>query len=431
MPSEKTKAGNNSGNGRHAFHPSYHYLVLVCCCIMAGVTVGFFNSAYGTFYTSLSLHFHTGRGQVTIHATISLIVTALTAPFSVKLAKKYGLRICLLFSLILQTASLLLILPATRIWQLNLLGVIRGIGGAFMHVPIITIILTNWYLDHVGMGMGITFSMASGFGAIFSWLISFMIQQVNYRFALVACSVILVLLSLPTLIFLRLRPEELHMHPHGWHPSDGSSVASSAAEWQEIRKSTPFYRIPDFYLLCAFGLLTVPVVAMQMHFSGFCEQIGAGSMFGGIMMSTVMFGSVIFKLVIGEILDLLGAFKMMASVLTVDILSLFIIYSNRSWSGNGTLLLIGAFLFGVHASIGSIGIAGVTRAVLGDRDDGTAFSIVSSCASTGAALSITVIAVLFDLTRSYDVSFLLGIGLLFSGCVILFILWKRKQAGVS
>ena len=365
--------------------------------------------------------------KLTVHATISLIVTALCAPFAVRAGKRFNIRACMLFSIILQVASLLLILPASHTWQLNLLGVIRGIGGSFMHVPIITVILTNWYLDHVGMGMGLIFSMASGFGSLFSALSSFCIEAAGYRTALVIISLVLIVLCLPLLLFLRCTPEELRLHPHGWNPAAQEGPSGQAAGRKDSTKQVPFYRMMDFYLLCLFGVLTVPVIAMQMHFSGFCEQIGAGSMFGGIMMSVVMCGSVIFKLVIGEVLDLFGAFKMMTGVLTVDIISLLIIFSNRSWSGSGFFLLTGAFLFGVHASIGSIGLAGVTRAVMGDKDDGTAFSVVSSCASTGAALSITVIALLYDFFRSYDPSFIIGIGMLLAGFLVLAVLWKRKR----
>ncbi|MBQ6321434.1 MAG: MFS transporter [Lachnospiraceae bacterium] len=427
VAAEDTKNHLHSGKHFPHPHPTYHWLVIICCCAIAGTTVGFFNSAYGTFYTSLSEKFHTGRASVSLHATISLLVTAFSAPFAVKLVHKFGVRPILIFSLVLQDLSLLLIIPATSLWQLNALGVMRGIGGGFMHVPIITVILNNWYLDHVGISMGLIFSMASGFGALFSWLISVIIEKTNYQVALIVCAVLVFLLILPSLIFLHLQPEEIGLHPHGWRKNE--TPARQNAPSGEIKKPErkPFYRIPDFYCLCLFALLTVPIVALQMHFSGFCELIGAGSMFGGIMMSTVMIGSVFFKLVVGEILDLLGAFRMMAIVLAVDVSSLLLIFANRTYTGNGLSLLIGAFFFGIHASIGSIGIAGVSRAVMGPEDDGTAFSIVSGCASGGAALSITLIAMIFDATGTYNAAFIGGISMLLAGGILLFILWRRKR----
>ena len=412
-------------------HPTYHWLVIFCCCAIAGVTIGFFNTAYGTLYTSLSEHFHSSRSSVSLHATISLIVTALSAPFSVSLVKKYGIRPILLISLILQVSSLLLILPANALWQLNLLGVMRGIGEGFIYMPLITVVLNNWDLDHVGVSMGFIFSCASGFGAVFSWLISIIIHWFGYRSAIVMCAALVFLLMLPAIVYLHLEPEEIGLHPHGWSEHVVQIVKQKEKRQKNSPETRPFYTAPDFYLLCLFGLLTVPVVSLQLHFSGFCEQIGAGSMFGGLMMSVVMIGSVVSKLIVGEILDLLGAYRMMALVLGVDLTSLIMIYSNRAWSGNGFFLLLGGFLFGIHASIGSIGIAGVTRAVMGPEQYASAFSIASGCSSIGAACSITVIAAIYDLTRTYDLAFITGIVMLLSGGLILLLIWWRKKHASS
>ena len=144
----------------------YHWVVLFCCCLMIGGSLGLTANAYAVMYTPLCTALGVGRGQIMLHSTISNIVLGLATPFVVKLISKIKLRYIFIAGLLLVESSLFVTAFSGSLLLINIFGVIRGVGLACVYIAIVTIVLGNWFVKAGGTAIGFSLSF-SGFAIVF------------------------------------------------------------------------------------------------------------------------------------------------------------------------------------------------------------------------------------------------------------------------
>ena len=132
---------------KKTFRP--YILTVACCACMVVATVGLTN-AYGVFLTPVAEALGTGRGAISVHSTLCNLFTGLMAPLSIRLMKKFGLRPMVFAGMVLYSASSFLMAFASSVWQLNLLGALKGAGCSMYYFTIVTIIIGNWYFKLFG-----------------------------------------------------------------------------------------------------------------------------------------------------------------------------------------------------------------------------------------------------------------------------------------
>lgn len=411
----------------------YHWLILVSCCLLAATCVGLFNNVYGVFYTSLCEALGVGRGAVAMHATISGLVTGCSAPLAVKIMKKVKFRWMILAGILLLAGSTVLTAYAGAVWQLNVIGVLRGFGCAIIGTPLLSIILGNWFEKSYGTVVGIAFSFTGIAGAIISPIVSSVIEAAGYQNALLLVALLVVILSLPGFIFCCKTPNEIGLRPYGSKDaydsqagtkpdaepvaaptaSEPAGQASATADQLQTAEIHPvqkkFYQTSTFWLITIMGTLLSFATSLAQHFSGFSENIGVGTAVGVMMLSAAMVGNISFKLLLGVVSDFLGAKRTILLFLGVTLAGLFLILFGRVT----ILLLAGAFLFGSSYGVAAVGLPTFSR-VLFREQYGEAFAIIAMVTNVGAAVALTVIGAIYDWTSSYNWVFAVVIGF----CVI-------------
>lgn len=379
-------------NPKKTYRP--YILTAVCCASMVVATIGLTNS-YGVFLTPVAEALGTGRGAISVHSTLCSLFTGLMAPFSIRLMKKIGLRPMVFAGMILYSASSFLMAFAASVWQLNLLGALKGVGCSMYYFTIITIIIGNWFEASRGAITGVISSFSGLGGAVFSPILAACISRFGYRTSYVILAVLTVIFTLPALFYVRLDPQELGLLPYGHAPN-------LSGKWEEQDDSArhPAFRVASllFVLLAVAAILPNMTTGMSNHIAGYAESIGMSSAFGATLLSVAMIANILFKFVIGIMTDKLGSLKASQIMIAINVTSCIILSALPT---SRPVLIAAVFLFGSLYSFCAVGLSVVSRSVYGNTQYSSAFAIISLLSTVGSGIGIFAIGAGFDLFRSY------------------------------
>ena len=136
-----------------------------------------------------------------------------------------------------------------------------------------------------------------------------------------------------------------------------------------------------------------------------------------------MVGNVISKLVIGVMSDKIGPVKASSIMIIVNTFGIVLLIRSSS----SIILLIGAFLFGSIYSVGAVGLPLLTKHFFGIDNYSKVFPIISFGSNLGAAFALSLVGYIYDFTNSYNVAFILGIGINILCLILMFIIVKRNE----
>ena len=292
---------------------------------------------------------------------------------------------------------------APNVMVLNVLGVIRGVGCACIYLTGVTIVLSNWFEKYYGTVLGVASSFSGLAGAVLSPIMSAMVESVGYQNALLFAAALVLVLTLPALIFCRLRPEEVGLKALGAKEKsmeEEESLQAAEVEQEDPRDRVHFLKNPSFWLMILAGFVIVFITGLSQHMSGYTESIGLGTATGVLMLSASMVGNITFKLLMGVLSDIIGPIKAVLAFISVGLVGLIVILLARQ----AALMLVGAFCFGAVYSVVTVGNAAIARLVYGRKQYGSAYSLLSMNGTISSAISITAIGTIYDVTQSYSVT---------------------------
>ena len=400
------------GNGRYL-------LTLICCCLLAASSVGIFTNSVGVFYSPVSGDLGVGRGAFALHATLCALVMGFLCPLAAKLLKRFPFRPLLLSGAVLAAGSTALMATAQNVWTFYVLGILRGIGMTMFSLMPVTTIINNWFREKHGLAVGIALSFSGIAGAVFSPLLSGLIQSLGWRNAFLWMAAFGFVLTIPGLLFLEFDPRRLHMDPYGG-PAPTHSVSGSG---------NGKLHLPTLAVLSLMTVLHTSVTGIAQHFPGMAEWLGWTAQVGAAMVSAGMIGNIVSKLMIGTLSDRIGPFKAsmcMISVNAVALLGLLLL-----GSANPVLLYGAAFLYGAVYAVGAVGIPLLTRRLFGQENYASAYSVITIFTSIGSASSLTIIGLIYDLTGGYSAALIIGLAIdAINTGILLFLmhLARKRQA---
>ena len=366
-------------------------LIFRACCGLVATSVGLCTNPYGVFYTPLSEALGVGRAAVTFHATISGLLTGLLGPLMVRLTDRFPVKRIVCFGATMCALSFFPMIQAKSVWMLNLCGVLRGIGDSCFFMPIITLILGNWFKKNLGSVMGIVMAFSGIVGAAMSPILAKVIALYGYKTALALCGTFVVLTTYPLSgTILKLKPEK--SAPEEERSERDSCVSGSARLVNRFSYSSPV-----FYCLVGMTFLSVFVIGLTSHISGIGENLGVGAEIGATMISAAMIGNIFSKFAAGFSSDKIGPVKTFALIFLIATSGCALMLVTRTTS----FLLVASFLYGTIYAVTAIGLPSVVRLVYGDRQYGRAFSIISMVSVVAPSVSMFVVGYLYDLAGNY------------------------------
>ena len=393
-----------------------YIMVIVLCCLSVTGAIGVANS-YSLFYVPMTQIWNVSRVAATLHVTIASTVSGFVTPVIGRLSRKINMRYIFIFGLILYMLSGYGIASTTNVSFVNMLAVVKGVASSCISIVFVTNIINNWFIKSKGKVLGIVLSSSGIGGAVFSPIVQKLMDVFGFRWTFLACLMATLVLCAPFALLCPLKPENVGLKPYGADDTDDGK--------KSVRTGLNLsFRLDGLYILL---LLTAAAVTSLLNvvsqLPSFSLEKGFSADTGALQLSCVMIGNVLFKLLIGVIIDSKGIYVGYSSVMLISIAGIAAIMLN---STNTMLYVLSGILYGAAYSAGTVGVQSNLSHFYDASSFIDAYSISTLVTSLYSSALFTAVNYVYDRTHTYVYSFIILAVLGFVG--ILFLLTARTVA---
>ena len=398
----------------HAIHDSrYSWLRLVITLLIATVAnAGMW--AVIVVMPAIEMQFSAGRAEASMPYTLAMIGFALGNMWLGQLVDRMGVTKALIGAAVLSAVSYVLATLAPNMALLSAAHLLLGLGTSVGFAPLIADI-SHWFMRRRGIAVALVASGNYLSGAIWPTLLSGILARDGWQQVYLTLAVITLVVVIPlSFLLLRQVPAEAHQTAASSAQANAHSVGLSPRALQ--------------YILGLAGIGCCVAMSMpQVHIVSYCVGLGYGPAVGAEMLSLMLLGGVVSRLISGMVADRLGGIVtlLIGSVLQCIALFLFLPYD-----GMASLYVI-SLMFGLAQGGIVPSYALVVREYMPPEEAGARVGFVLMLTILGMALGGWMSGWIYDLTGNYQLAFINGI--LWNGlniAILLFLLGRsrpRKQ----
>ncbi len=306
---------------------------------------------------------------------------------------RFGITPCLAAAALVQAAGFVLAGISGSVLLATVPHFAIGFGAAACFGPLIADV-SHWFLKRRGVAVAVAACGNYVAGAVWPLILRGILETGGWRSAYLAIALVLPVTLLPLAMFLR-RQVSAEATAH----SDG--LASLR------RQSSGLSGGLLIGLLFIAGIACCVAMSMpQVHIVALCTDLGFGPAVGAEMLSLMLAGGVVSRLVSGALADRLGGLRtlLIGSTLQCIALALYL----RAGDLVSLYLVSGVFGLSQGGIVPSYSI--IVREYLPAREAGARVGLVTFGTVLGMALGGWLSGVLYDLSGSYRLAILNGIG---------------------
>lgn len=395
-------------DGRYAW---FRLIISVLISTIGGVGIW----AYVVVMPFVQEEFGGGRGDASFAFTTTMLGFAVGNYFIGRFIDRFGAAFPVAIAGTLMALGFAIGSQAGSILELAVVqGVLIGFGAAAGFGPLIADV-SHWFVKRRGIAVALVASGNYLAGALWSPLIETLIFEYDWRIAFLIIAVTIFSISVPLTYFLKQRPA------FNEEPSSGAEAEVGRSE-----KITAPGLSPKTIqtLLVVAGLGCCLAMAMpQVHIVAYCIDLGYGAAAGVQMLSVMLLAGVISRITSGFLMDWLGGIKTVLLGSSLQCLALFLYLP---FDGLVSLYIVAA-VFGLAQGGIVPGYAIIIREYLPAKEAGERVGQVMMATVLGMALGGWASGWLFDVTGSYDIAFIHGIGWNLVNMLILGMLLLRTR----
>ncbi|PCJ08978.1 MAG: MFS transporter [Rhodobacteraceae bacterium] len=360
---------------------------------------------------SVEAEFGASRGEAALPYTLTMIGFAVGNLVIGRLVDRVGVTLALNGAALIIAAGFALSVLAPSITILSLTHLLLGLGTAVGFGPLIADI-SHWFLKRRGIAVALVASGNYLSGAIWPTALSGILAESGWRSVYLTLAMVTLVVLIPLSLLLRRRlPTEAH-------------EASAAASSLNARSSGLTPRQLQWLLGLAGIGCCVAMSMPQVHIVAYCVGLGYGPAVGAEMLSLMLLGGVVSRVISGLLADRLGGVLtlMVGSVLQCIALFLYLPYD-----GMVSLYMV-SLVFGLAQGGIVPSYALVVREYMPSREAGARVGFVMMMTILGMALGGWMSGWIYDVTGNYQLAFVNGI--LWNGLniAILMLLLLRSRA---
>jgi len=284
-------------------------------------------------------------------------------------------------------------------WQLYLFyGVIVGIGMSGTDTPVLSTI-ARWFVKRRGITTGIA-KTGAGIGILtMPLLVHWLISSYGWRDAYVVVGLITIIGVTLVALFMKRDPEQIGQLPDGATKIEkiDSDIGNHQFNLREVIFTHQFWIISAVWFTFAFCVQIVLV-----HTAPHVTDLGISATLAATVLSAIGGFSILGRLGMGVISDVLAKKPALIITLFCLVTSLIVIqYSKEVW-----IFYIFAALYGIaHGSFYTL-VSPTLAELFGLRSLGVNLGAVIFIGTIGGAISPVLAGHVFDVTGSYQLSFL-------------------------
>ncbi len=341
---------------------------------------------------AVQAEFGTGRGEASLPYTLTMLGFALGNLAIGRVVDRRGVTFALAAAALLSGAGYLAAAASPSILVLSLAQFVIGVGTAAFFGPLIADV-SLWFRRRRGIAVAITASGNYLSGAIWPVALAGVLSGQGWRAVYVVLALLVVATVVPLAQLLRRRLPEVSL-----------SAAAQASPFEP--RHVPWSPRTLMWILALAGVACCVAMSMpQVHIVALCVDLGFGPAVGAEMLSLMLLGGVVSRLVSGMIADRLGGVMtlLIGSVLQMLALILYLPADGL------TSLYVVSLIFGLSQGGIVPAYAIIVREYMPAREAGARVGFVIMATILGMALGGWISGWIFDVTGSYRLAFVNGI----------------------
>ena len=356
--------------------------------------------------------FGVSRGDASLAYTAMMVGYGIGGVMMGRLADRFGITVPLLLGAVSLGLGFVMAGMATSIWIfIAVHGLFIGMLGSSSTFAPLLADTSLWFVKRRGIAVAVCASGNYLGGAIWPPTVQHFVATIGWRQTYIYIGLFSVLTMCALALLMRRRPP-LHQP---------APVRSGAAPGPALPFGMPAAKAQ--LLLCVAGVGCCVAMALpQVHIVAYCGDLGYGAARGAEMLSVMLACGIVSRLVSGYICDRIGGLRtlLLGSVLQTLALLLFLPFDSLA-----SLYVIAA-LFGLFQGGIVPSYAIIVREHFPASEAGTRVGAVIMATMIGMALGGWLSGKIFDLTGSYHVAFINGIGWNMLNMVIVMFLLRKS-----
>lgn len=404
----------------------YAWIILIGCCFMEAGSLGGVFDAAGVFFVPVCTDLGFPRAELALYLTFFSLLTIVGMPLVGRWLPKYNINFLLTTMMTLILLAMAAMAFYTEVWQWWISGAVYGFCGSFIFVMPAPIMINNWFQKRRGLALGIGMSCSGIGGAVLSPTFAAIIEAVGWRNGYLLAALIIAVMVLPFTIFVfKFKPADVGLRPYGWSKEDERIVE----ELREENKKVPgvpakaaLWTTPFACLFLFAGLIPF-CGAFNAQLPAHMTQVGFDPIVASTILTAVMLGNVVEKLIVGYLNDRIGVqftVNIQHAAVALGLLGLI-------FAGNNLLLIyISAFLFGAQNSLVSVSTPLIIRQLFGNKDFVKLFAWAKVGNGLIGAIWPFLIAFFYDQAGSYIPAFWFGVGVMAASFIAIRTAYARR-----
>jgi len=217
MPAESGEGGACPKTG-----PYYGWWVLLASSVMGLAGVGLSNVGFPVFFLPVRQDLGISATAMSLVFSLARAQSGAVAPLVGWLGDKWGTRRLILFGGLMSGGGLILVSQGNSLWHLLLFysGVV-AVGRTAGISPTLMAAFNQWFVRRKALALSLLQSSFTVGGALVVPLLALGNTHLGWRHTTLYGGVFLCLLTLPVVLVLRNRPEEMGLRPDGDGPGPG------------------------------------------------------------------------------------------------------------------------------------------------------------------------------------------------------------------
>ncbi|MGR3803415.1 MFS transporter [Marinibacterium profundimaris] len=332
------------------------------------------------------------RAEAALPYTLTMVGFAVGNLVVGRLVDRVGITRSLLASALVSACCYGVAVLAPGLMTLSLAHLVLGLGTAAGFGPLIADI-SHWFLRRRGIAVALAASSNYLSGAIWPTLLAGMLESGGWRDVYLVLGAVTLAVVVPLALMLRRRlPDEAH-------------TAAEAAAATRARSTGLSPRMLQLALGVAGVSCCVAMAMPQVHIVAYCVGLGYGPAVGAEMLSLMLLGGVISRILSGLVADRFGGVR---TVLIGSVLQCLALMLYLPWDGMASLYVVSA-VFGLSQGGIVPSYALVVREFLPAREAGRRVGFLLMLTILGMALGGWMSGWIYDISGSYQLAFLNGI----------------------
>ncbi|MGD9055718.1 MAG: MFS transporter [Desulfobacterales bacterium] len=402
--------------------------------LAAGFLLLFFQSgarfSFGLMFKPMIAELGWNRASISSAFFLHMVFFALTLSIAGKLYDRYGPRWVILVSTVLITAGYTSTSRITALWQFHFFyGVVTAVGVGGASVPLIAALMSKWFTRRRGLAISLSLSGSCLGQFVLVPIINWIVLAYGWRFSYVLLGIVMLAVNILLVLgAIKGNPEDMGLKPYGHQPikataapqkSDDTPLRADDLNLLQAFKTGSFWFFLTVMFICGSGDFMVAT-----HLVPFVTDYGVSPTTAANMMAWFGLLSMGGILIAGPASDLIGNKIPIALTFAVRLI-LFLMITQYP---NPITFYIFAAGFGFTLMITAPLTTTLSGRLYGFTNVGVISGFITTIHHLGGGLWAFVGGVLFDITGSYQITFIFSAALAVIAIICSLAIKEKRQA---